>query len=534
VFAAACVFRVFFQVRDLLHGEGTEIVRLPFPVRIPLTYSAAFAGILGVVQVLEGTPLYFSLCSFGFIFLASVAFNLVGGFSRPSGGYIFFYATMAVILGLTYKAFLGEPGDSNLLNPKTTMLAYLASIIGMSCAAFLARRLVPRRSLLQGMANRLDLGDAALGCIVLGFSIDVWGFVDFGLEGSAPGGLYSAVRQLNNFAVLGIILGVTHTIRQSGGRRLISLPVGLAAAYVLLVHGILGFSKEGLLMPIFAILIAAAAVRFRFSLVQGCIFSLVMIFTFGYLVPLTQAGKARMTTSLNDNLDAAIELVTTGNDETASASSEPYDDADDFVIHYYNESHGLFDRLQMISWDDALIDTTEQGHVYGLYPVLFSFVNLVPHFIWKDKPIIPLGNIYSHEIGLAHSARDSEDNSTGISFSPTGDAFHEARWVGVLVVAPILWFLCFFVIDWLCGDTRSSPWGLLMIATCSHLAPEGMLDGPIRLVTFGTISLWLAAFLATYVLPMLATLITGPKKRAILPVHRGAPEVADLQVHPLR
>ena len=157
-------------------------------------------------------------------------------------------------------------------------------------------------------------------------------------------------------------------------------------------------------------------------------------------------------------------------------------------MHYYNQKHGMLDRLQMISWDDALIDTTEQGHVYGLYPVLFSFVNVVPHFLWRDKPIIALGNLYSHEIGISHGGQDSDDTTTGISFSPTGDAFHEARWLGVLVVAPLLWFLCFFGMDWLCGDTRRSPWGLLMLASCAHIAPEGMLDGPIHLITYGALA----------------------------------------------
>jgi hypothetical protein len=193
---------------------------------------------------------------------------------------------------------------------------------------------------------------------------------------------------------------------------------------------------------------------------------------------------------------------------------------DDFVVHYYNQSHGLFDRLQMISWDDALIDTTEQGHVYGLSPVLFSFVNVVPHFLWKDKPTIPLGNIYSHEIGNAHRARDSDDTSTGISFSPTGDAFHEARWLGVLVVAPLLWLLCFVGMDWLCGDTRRSPWGLLMIASCAHVAPEGLLRGPIVLVTYASFAVWLSAFLATYILPLFVQLVTAPKKRVVLPRSR--------------
>jgi hypothetical protein len=72
-----------------------------------------------------------------------------------------------------------------------------------------------------------------------------------------------------------------------------------------------------------------------------------------------------------------------------------------------------------------------------------------------------------------------------------------------------------------------------MIAFCSHVSPEGMLDGPVRLMTYGVFSIWLAAFLATYVLPMLAALITGPKKRVIAPVRLlSVNEAHSLLCHP--
>ena len=86
---------------------------------------------LCVTQVIEGTPLTFSLMSLAFILIATVAFNVAGGFARPSVSYIFFYAVIAVIVGLTYKALLGEPADSNLSAPQTTMLVYVGGIFGM-------------------------------------------------------------------------------------------------------------------------------------------------------------------------------------------------------------------------------------------------------------------------------------------------------------------------------------------------------------------------------------------------------------------
>ena len=163
----------------------------------------------------------------------------------------------------------------------------------------------------------------------------------------------------------------------------------------------------------------------------------------------------------------------------------------------------------MISIDDALIDVTEQGHVFGLSPLLYDLFNLVPHFIWPDKPrLIALGNIYSHEIGLAHySSAGEDDTTTGISFSPTADAFHMARWTGLMLIAPGLWFVCFFVMDYVCGDTRQSPWGLLMFAMCAHIAPEGMMNGPFYLTTFGPMVVIFVTLLSVYVLPVIGNVL---------------------------
>src|SRR5258707_11668500 len=113
----------------------------------------------------------------------------------------------------------------------------------------------------------------------------------------------------------------------------------------------------------------------------------------------------------------------------------------------------------MISIDDALIHRTDQFGVFGIMPMVQAFQNLVPHFIWKDKPSLQLGNVLAHEVGILGEA----DESTGVSFSSTSSAFHLMGWKGVLFLAPAIWFLLFLVFDSLCGDIRTAPWGLLVI-----------------------------------------------------------------------
>lgn len=495
-------------------------MRIPFPSRIPLSYSCGFAILLFLVEVLEGTPPEFGICAVAFILIATVAFNVAGGFSRPSGSYIFFYAVLAVILGLTYKAYLGERADSNLEAPQLTMLVYLGGISGMLVAALLKRVLLPRKALLEDMAARIDLDAAAIGCIIVGVAISVAAIVLVNSAGSAEdryannsGTVMSALSQVNDFVPLGLILGVTYAIQSSGGKRFLNSYVTAAALLYMVANGIVNTSKLGLFQPIACIVIAAAAQRYKFSTGQVVAFMLGLAFTFYYIVPYIYVGKSAVVgDNFFERAGSAYVLVTdlSAAREREQESAASYEEDSDYSAHYFNGPQGLFDRLQMLSIDDALINITDQGHVFGYSPLLFDVYGLVPHFIWPDKPLIALGNIYSHEIGLAHySTAGDEDNTTGISFSPSADAFHMGKWTSLFLVAPALWFLCFFVMDSVCGDTRRSPWGLLMVALCSHIAPEGMMTGAFYLVTIGQATVIFVSFLAAYVLPLIGNVLRG-------------------------
>lgn len=165
----------------------------------------------------------------------------------------------------------------------------------------------------------------------------------------------------------------------------------------------------------------------------------------------------------------------------------------------------------MISVDDSLIDVTESKGTFGYAPIYSGFANLIPHVFWHDKPSVGYGNVYAHQIGgLAE-----DDTTTGISFSPSGEAWHIDRWVGVLILAPVLWVMLFTLFDSLCGTVRETPWGLLVIALFSHAAPEGMLGGMIYMLGFSAFSIVVAAFSATYLMPVLGTLFKGPERIVI-------------------
>jgi hypothetical protein len=327
----------------------------------------------------------------------------------------------------------------------------------------------------------------------------------------------SALNQLNRFFPLAIILGVINTIRRSGGTRSINLPVLLAGG-LMFTNGLLGYSKEGMLGPIAAYVLAAASQRYKISRNQIVIGILAIVFIFRYLIPYAQYGRTFRDESGDVNLQTSLSLLSNlgyVREQYLESSAGAYEQ---HVSGYYNGPQGFFDRLQMISIDDALIYQTQQfgTFVYGLLPIVQSFENLVPHFIWKDKPAILSGNIYAHEIGLL----GEEDESTGVSFSSTATAFHIASWKGLFLLAPAIWFFLFLIFDSLCGDIRKIPWGLLVIVLYAHAAPEGDIATIIYMCFYTTYAIVFAGIMGAYVMPVIGTLFIGPEG---IMIRRGKP-----------
>ena len=230
---------------------------------------------------------------------------------------------------------------------------------------------------------------------------------------------------------------------------------------------------------------------------------------FHYLTPYADYGRnfRSEAQTFTQHVDLSLRLL-----EHPEDTRQKYLDATGgYSGGYYNTPQGFWDRLQFISVDDGLINVTDHGHVLGLWPVKAVFLNAIPHVIWPNKPDLNLGNNYMHEIN--GQPMNVGDTTTGISFSPTGEGYHWAKWVGILVVAPLLWLLLFIVYDSLLGDIRASPWGLLVLALLSHVAPEGMLSGVIAFLTFGVEAVIFCALFATFVAPFFAIAVLGPDRR---------------------
>ncbi len=473
-------------------------MRVPVPDRFAAKPALLFIASLFAVQLLVGTDLLFCVLTAAYVGLFVLGFNAAGGLLYPSGAFIFFNGTMTAIFGLVFKCFLGEPGEKFLLSPITSMLAYCGGMGGMALAAFLTTRLRPKRGLLAHIGAGEMMKRSAIGCLFFGI------FVGITTNSAGEGTVGSAFRQINHFIQMAILLATAYEIHRSNGKRSTNWIVWAGGAWYL-GTGLITFGKEGMFLGTLTWAVAAVALGYDFRPKQLLFMGIAGFLLVYYLVPYSQYVRNYKTGVRSQDLQIALQYLGDlgetrrlfiEQDESHDITGEP---------HLFGKPEGFFDRMNMLAFDDALIQYTDNGYVYGILPTLESYANIVPHFLWPSKPSFAYGNDFGRELGVI----TEDDTSTGISFSPIGDAYHEATWFGVLGIWPVIAFLFFFFTDSLTGSARKAPWALLPISLVSHTAPEGLMQGTIFLTTYGIVSLVVIVLFSRYVLPAITAVFTG-------------------------
>lgn len=470
-----------------------------------------------LLQQMEHTKFVFSALFFAFVLLSVLAFNLAGGFSRASGAYVFWFALLVAIMGCVWKALLGEPADSNLQSPVLVMAIYAVSMMMILASVFVAGRVTRHTPGLSRLirADEVNLGLASIGCLIVQQLI-VWANFVFP---TGNGSLISILNQENILVPLAALLSTVHTIRSSDGRHSLSVVSLYAMIPSFLWGGLLFYSKQGMFTPAVCWLAAACSQRYRLGLRHILGLVLFIAASLYLLVPLSQVGRALApdSASVEDRALLTVDLLT----HPKRLRMEYRDKADPgestVRIGYYKTPQGAADRMTMFPIDDALITYSATGHYIGYGPVLFDFLNWIPHFILPDKEQLAVagtGNLYAHEMG---ALVNDDDTSTGISFTPVAEAFHLDGWYGICLLMPFIWILLFVTVDPVCGDLRYSPFGLMSIVAFAHLAPESLIGGLTFFIWNINIAIVGTTIFCAYFAPVLGTLLVGSKQRPIVP-----------------
>ena len=479
-------------------------MRLSLPTRVPLTKAFVFALLFFCVQQLEHTGVLFSLLYFVFLILSVVAFNIAGGFTRTSGAYIFWYSTLIVIVGVTWKAMVGEAADSNLFTPLLDMSLYAASMV-MLLLVTLMNKKIDFRSMGVGRGfstGELNYTGAGLGCLIVWFGI-IYADVLFG---QAPGGIVSALNQVNVFGTLGLILGTIGAIKDSGGRRSTNWITIITLCYMGYL-GVTSFSKQAMLTPMVCWIVGAFYSRLKVRFVHVVAFVAMAAVSFSFVSKLSASRD--LAEGLDETQRAALVVYLATHWSVLDAHVKDHEDmiTDNGVGGWYNTPQGsLIERLSMIPPDDALFAYTAKGHYEGMAPVVEYFSNLLPHFLRPNKESTYSGNMYAHEMGFGLAA---DDTTTGISFSPVAEAYHCEGWGGIFWLLPVIWVMLFSSVDFIVGDMVKYPCGMLVVVWFGHAVPEQLLGGMIYFLGYGNFGMLLAIVVVTRIAPILGALFMG-------------------------
>jgi hypothetical protein len=487
-------------------------MRLSLPERVSIQKTFILAAVIAGVEQYQKTGFAFSLLFVGFIMTSAVAFNIAGGFSRVVGAYIFWFALLVPGVGVVWKSVLGEPADSNLKAPLLTLSAYLVSMVVLIMVAILTAKIDLRRIGISAKAPEINYILSGLGCLLIWMSI----IFSANFFGAYIPGFYSAMRQIDLFRPLAIVLSTIGVIKASDGRRSLNL-VNTITMLSLIWDGMLIASKQSMLTPLVCWLVAATYMKLKLTLSRTICILIGATLSFTVFSTLSQARDLLPDdASYGERVDIVIHELTHYSETVAHNKQSGVQDITTLSHHYYDtEQNALIGRMSMISPDDAFFNYASTVPNMGLGSIATDFQGLIPNFMLSTRKVgFGAGNFYAHEIG-GYLAPD--DDTTGISFSPIPEAYHLAGWAGIVFIMPAIWILLFLSIDFVCGDLKKAPWALMVIVYFAHAAPESLISGLVYYIGYGNFGMVVAIISCTRLAPVLGTLLYGSQAPATVP-----------------
>jgi hypothetical protein len=460
---------------------------------------------LSLALVWQGTGLAWSLLFFCFLMLAVTGFNVAGGLYRAPGAFILFNALLTMVIGVVGKIVLLEAADSNLQAPMHLMEAYMLGMASMCLASIVERVFRPNRSLMVQWFPITSLRTLYIGIATTGMGLQIFWLTSPAI---VEGSVTSALRYADQMLPFAVILGVMYTVRRSNGKRSLT-PFLIFIMTLMTLEGLNSYSKQGLFMGSFCWVLGAGVSRLRLRTVHY-VTAVVVGFVLVYFgVTIVQAGKnLNRELSQQESIQQTMGLIS--NFKELRAEDQEEDDTLDSRqdVNYYNQPEGFLDRLEMVGIDDLLIDETDRDGYFGFGSTYQGFISVVPHFIWKNKPYMYYGNTYAHQLSLL----SDDDNSTGVSFSLSADAYKEGGFIyGIVVGETLCLILVFCITSWVVGDVRDHPAAIILVLLVAHVAPEGAMSGLIQLILYTGVVLIVGLF-SRYISPLIASSVMPPER----------------------
>jgi hypothetical protein len=455
------------------------------PVR--LDFALGLALVLMILQLATGTSLLFAELTFVAVVSSVLSVNCAGGLKTLAGCCFAVVALKVFIVAEVAKVWFGEPGQSRLEEPNTTMgvlaLSMVALWIGsLVCLPFRPRKVVLPRTLDPELLRIMTILSFVVGTMS-GFVAQFLGVTEDGAV--AIGGLSGMLRRISACAPLAIVAGTAYTIITSDGRRIFSVynAVPFLAEFAI---GILSTSKQAIFDPFFYLVITGMAFRFpwqRSHLVAGMLSAFLAVFV---LFPFGQVARNYTRgPTIRETYRKTVEWLGE-NIKRPRFFLEQYEQykeaaADEAMGRYFNQPNGFLERMALIKPADMLITTTLREGQSGWSSIVSGLKDLVPR-IFLPRRYVNVPN----ELGYKAGVIDENNFGTSVSFGFAADAFSSFGWQGVGLSSFAIGILVIVITRLLVGPFERNIWPLVLLGAYQVGIAEANVGGVLQAIIYQT------------------------------------------------
>jgi hypothetical protein len=439
-------------------------MRIPFPTSIPFRQLLVFLTVMLFIQLVQGTDPVFAALMVVAQVAAIAAFNRMGGMTHMAGAFCLFAILPNVTIPELTHIVLGQPGDYNLENPLMTAGACAVFFVCVMSASILVSLSRPREAFIEHISfSILELKIISALASVIALCIT---FAVMTHEGPLEDGtmLTAAFHFQAVMLAISIMMATYVRLTVTEGRSAMSWYIALLLILGV-TPGILGASKEGMLIPILCWVVVVAALRHRFTRIGvlallGLVF---LLWTFVY--PFSQNARfpVRDAASIQEKVGLVVRFVQDPSQFPDSISTA--EESDEFGTE--SAKVNILKRYSQLQSIDMLIGSDLRVGYTSIERHLPVLLSVVPHAIWPDRPVAITSNELGHKAGYRVS---EEDTTTGLSIGAPALFFDLGGWLALVVYTIVCFFLFFLATVKLVGKSTSGVWALVPIGTEGNVA----------------------------------------------------------------
>lgn len=438
---------------------------------VPLLLFIA-TGILFIGQLILGTSIYFSLGVYLSLIVTIITLSIIG-FTSIAGMLIEYCIFRFLIFSQIAKTLYGQPGDSNLMAPDTTISVLLIGTTSICVAAILVSRFLRGSALIQQKVSPEILVHVRDISFVLG--IICLAVIEFGSQTESGEGSYGGIsglaHQFSGVANLSVLAEAWRVLTVSEGRRSTSFRLYLILG-VLTACGIAAGSKTSIAMPFLTYALGCFAFRRSVTKPQILLGASIMVFGILILYPLTNLSRNYISVTgsrvaaVGELLDRILDDPGYLFNEWNVIKSQPILERSLMQqgLYYLGVDDPLLERFLLIANTDVIVNAVNTDGPFGFEAVVgHGFELVLPTFLAPNKTRVDIGDQITWYYGLS---------TPGVLGFPTigffASCYATLEWLGIIVIPLLIMIPLFLEVQLFGAGVFGNVFGVYLLLENFH------------------------------------------------------------------